>query len=63
MRKLSITKNDSNNNHWEKLCKVKRVSGGIPVAKADPFRSEISKLYVMLKSYDNVFVLKMANWA
>ena len=39
------------------------MSGGKPDAKVDPFRSEISKLYVMLKSYANVFVLRMANWA
>ena len=63
MRTLSITKNDSDDNHWEKVSEVKRVSGGIPDAKVDPFRSEISELYVMLKSYANVFVLKMANWA
>ena len=39
------------------------MSGGKPDAKVDPFRGEISKLYVMLKSYANVFVLRMANWA
>ena len=50
MRTLSITKNDSYVNHQEKLSKVKRGSGGKPDAKVDPFRSEISKLYAMLKS-------------
>ena len=65
MRTLSTTKNDSDVNHWEKLSKVKRVSDGIPDAKVDPFTSEMSKLYVMLKFYANIniFVLKMANWA
>ena len=60
---MRTLKNDSDVNHREKLSKVKGVSGGKPDAKVDPFRGEISKLYVMLKSYANVFVLRMANWA
>ena len=46
---MRTLKNDSDVNHREKLSKVKRVSGGKPDAKVDPFRSEISKFYVMLK--------------
>ena len=39
------------------------MSGSIADAEVDPFRSEINKLYVILKSYANVFVLRMASWA
>ena len=60
---MRTLKNDSDVNHREKLSKVKRVSGGKPDAKVDPFRGVISKFYVMLKSFANVFVLRMANWA
>ena len=31
MRTLGTTKSDSDDNHWEKLYKVLRVSDGIPV--------------------------------
>ena len=63
MRTLSTTKNDLDDNHREKLCKVSRVSGDIPVAKSDCFRSEFSKFNSMLNRYANVFVLKTVNWA
>ena len=63
MRTLSTTKNDLDDNHQEKLCKVLRVSGDIPVAKSDCFRSESSKFNAMLNCCANVFVLKMVNWA
>ena len=63
VRTLSTTKNDSDDNHQEKLCKVSRVSGDIPAAKSDCFRSEFSKFNAMLHCYANVFVLNMVNWA
>ena len=46
VRTLSTTKNDSDDNHWEKLCKVLRVNDGIPETKHDPFKSEIGKFTV-----------------
>ena len=37
VRTLGTTKSDSDDNHWEKLCKVLRVIDGIPDTKHDPF--------------------------
>ena len=42
---LSTTKSSSDENHREKLCKVLRISDGIPETKHNPFKSEISKFY------------------
>ena len=49
MRTLSTTKSSSDDNHWEKLCKVLRVSDGILDTKRDYFESEITPFYGMLK--------------
>ena len=49
VRTLDTTKNDSDDNHWEKLCKVLRVSDGIPDFKHSPFNNEMSKFYDILK--------------
>ena len=46
VRTLSTTKNDSDDNHWEKLCKVLRVNEGIPETKHDPLKSKIGKFMV-----------------
>ena len=56
VRTFSTTKNSSDENHWEKLCKVLRISDGIPDTKLNPFKNEISKFYGMLKTYANVFI-------
>ena len=37
VRALGTTKSDSDDNHWEKLCKVLRVIDGIPDTKHGPF--------------------------
>ena len=58
VRTLGTTKSDSDDNHWEKLCKVLRVSDGIPDTKHGPFNSKMSKFYDMLKPYANVFVFE-----
>ena len=44
---LSTTKNSSDENHWERLHKVLRISDGIPDTKHNPFKSEISNFYGM----------------
>ena len=46
MRTLSTTKNDSDDNHQEKLCKVSRVSDDIPAAKSDCL--EVNSVNLML---------------
>ena len=58
VRALGTTKSDSDDNHWEKLCKVLRVSDGIPDTKHDPFNGETNKFYDILKPYANVFVFE-----
>ena len=42
VRTLSTTKNDYDDNHWEKLCTFESV----PEIKHDPFKSEIGKFVV-----------------
>ena len=44
---LSTTKSSSDENHWERLHKVLRISDGIPDTKLNPFKNEISKFYGM----------------
>ena len=56
VRTFSTTKSSSDENHWEKLHKVLRISDGIPDTKHNPFKSEISKFYGMLKPYANAFI-------
>ena len=46
VRTHSTTKNDSDDNHQEKLCKVSRVSGDIPAAKSDCL--EVNSVNLML---------------
>ena len=42
VRTLSTTKNDYDDNHWDKLCTFESV----PEIKHDPFKSEIGKFTV-----------------